>query len=717
MPRSSDALDLEAAPAVTSRCLSLLVIGFLVVAGAIQLQSPWARGQGPGTDDPPDTALDATETGANPPSGVSDSTPVRLIPDQKVYTGSPPTTLDVARIIESSSIGQQGLERVSVLLNRKEKVVEASIVDDRFLVLDWRQLGKSEITLESVTKDGRSYRNTLNVEVWEADYWKLFLTVLGGLGVFLLGMKNLSGGLQAIAGQGLRRLIGLVTENRLMATGVGTLVTCLVQSSSITTVMVVGFVNSGFMSLSQAAGVIMGANIGTTITGWTLALKIGKYGLPLLGAGAFGYLFLKREKLRYLAMVVMGLGMIFFGLEIMKNGFTMVKNLPAFEAWFNEFSADSYLGVLKCASVGCILTFIVQSSSATLGITIGLAQIGVIPFETAGALVLGENLGTTITAWLASFGASTSAKRAAYFHVIFNLLGVAWITAIFTWLYMPGVKWFLGYETVSPENVTVAIAAVHSGFNIVNTLAFLPLAGYIANFLIRVIPEKSEKGQKRFTNLDMRLLETPSIAIEQSRVEVLKMARSCDEMLGWTRRALSSPELDPPLVRQIFSREEELDQAHDEIAEFITDLLSGNAPHQIVDEGHCHLRMADEYESISDYLTVLLRSHSKLVHSGLSFSDSIREELGELHDRVTEYVRLITEAHENRSEIMTLAKTRGEEIHHQIKALRDRYLARMADEERVDPQLSVAYTAQLNAYRRVCDHAFNIAEALDAVRE
>ena len=181
----------------------------------------------------------------------------------------------------------------------------------------------------------------------------------------------------------------------------------------------------------------MGANIGTTITGWVLALKIGNYGLPLLGIAAFVYLFSKRDRFRYFAMLAMGLGMVFFGLELMKNGFSIVKDLPDFEAWFKTFDAKSYVGVLKCAAVGCVLTFLVQSSSATLGITIGLAQIGVIEFETAAALVMGENIGTTITAWLASFGATTNAKRAAYFHVIFNVLGVLWITAIFTSVYLP----------------------------------------------------------------------------------------------------------------------------------------------------------------------------------------------------------------------------------------------------------------------------------------
>jgi phosphate:Na+ symporter len=199
---------------------------------------------------------------------------------------------------------------------------------------------------------------------------QLCFELIGGLGIFLLGMKHMSEGMQAIAGANLRRMISAVTNNRVMAVGVGTLVTCVVQSSSITTVLVIGSVNSGVMTLAQAIGVIMGANVGTTITGWILVLKIGKYGLPLLGAMAIAYLFIKGDRWRFWALALMGVGMIFFGLELMKDACSVIKDLPQFEAWFQRFSAENYLGIWKCVLVGCVLTMMVQSSSATLGITI-----------------------------------------------------------------------------------------------------------------------------------------------------------------------------------------------------------------------------------------------------------------------------------------------------------------------------------------------------------
>ncbi|MHC4524009.1 MAG: Na/Pi cotransporter family protein, partial [Planctomycetota bacterium] len=262
---------------------------------------------------------------------------------------------------------------------------------------------------------------------------EIIFQVCGGLGIFLLGMKNMSEGMQAVAGERIRKLIGAVTNNRLLACGIGTMVTSIVQSSSVTTVMVVGMVNAGLMTLIQAIGVILGANIGTTITGWILVLKVGKYGLPMIGLAAFFYLFSKKERIRFTAMVFVGLGMVFFGLQLMKNGFAPIQDMPKFIEWFQAFQPSNYPGIIKCVLAGAVLTAIVQSSSATLGITMGLAASGMIDYPTAAALVLGENIGTTITALLASLGTSTTARRAAYAHTLFNTIGVLWITLLFPW--------------------------------------------------------------------------------------------------------------------------------------------------------------------------------------------------------------------------------------------------------------------------------------------
>jgi phosphate:Na+ symporter len=516
-------------------------------------------------------------------------------------------------------------------------------------------------------------------------------------------------------------MISIATNNRILATIVGLGVTCLVQSSSITTVMVVGFVNSSFMTLTHAAGVIMGANIGTTITGWILVLKIGKYGLPILGLAAFAYLFSKGDRVRYIAMAIMGIGMVFFGLELMKDACSHIKELPTFEAWFGRFSATTVVGMIQCMLTGCILTVMVQSSSATLGITIALALTGVINYPTAAALVLGENIGTTITALLASIGANTNARRAAYFHVVFNMIGVLWIGTIF-FAYVQFVPWVINADVSQvvrtaegvatyPET-TAAIAATHSIFNIVNTLLFLPFAHLLVGLLTRIVPERLDKEKPRLTNLDIRMLETPVVGIEQSRVEVLRMANGCQKMMGWLKQSVGEDDPDPKRVEQLFQLEEDLDTMQDEFVNFMTNLLAGNVPHRVIKEGRQQLRMADEYESISDCLASVQKFQLRLGEQGHCFNQKQRVALGELHDSVSEYLDLVCDGYERRlMEIPPAASTLATEITERVKNLRDSHIKDLS-QDRMEPYVNLAFTSSLGAYRAVRDHVVNITEAM-----
>ncbi|CAL1125519.1 unnamed protein product [Cladocopium goreaui] len=545
---------------------------------------------------------------------------------------------------------------------------------------------------------------------------------MGGLGLFLLGMKYLSEGMQAVAGASLRRMIVAVTDNRFMATLVGTIVTCVVQSSSITTVMVVGFVNSGVMQLSQAIGVIMGANIGTTVTGWMLVVKVGKYGLPLLGGSAFVYLFAKSERWRYWAMALMGVGMVFFGLELMKDACAIIKDMPDFEAWFQRFQADSYLGVLKCALVGCVMTTLVQSSSATLGITISLAFQGVISYETAAALVLGENIGTTITALLASLGATTNARRAAYFHMIFNLVGVFWITAPFVFFrYIKLIQWLVDGDVSQMEMVdgeetfphtTAAIAATHSIFNVTNTLLFLPFLPFFVRFLNWAVPGKGFKEKPRLTDLDIRMLETPLLAIEQSRKEIERMGDGCSKMLDWLAELVEQDSPDKTLADRLKHREQVLDAIQDEVAIFITNLLSANVPHSVADEARRQLRMADEYESVSDYVVNLDRFDRKLRRDGYRFTEQQRADLVALNHHMKAYLADVNEALAKKNEnIVAKTAPTAKRLREEIKNLRRKHMDDLSDGN-IPPMVTVAYMAALNAFSRVRDHTHNIAEAI-----
>lgn len=553
---------------------------------------------------------------------------------------------------------------------------------------------------------------------------RLVCGLVGGLGIFLLGMKNMSDGMQAVAGASLRRLIGAVTGNRFAATAVGTLVTCIVQSSSVTTVMVVGFVNSGVMQLTQAVGVIMGANIGTTITGWVLVLNVGKHGLPILGVAAIVHLFSRGDRWRYWAMTIMGIGMVFFGLELMKDACAIIKEMPAFETWFKAFDASNYTGVLKCAVVGCILTTIVQSSSATLGITISLATQGIISYETAAALVLGENIGTTITAFLASLGTTTNARRAAYFHVLFNVVGVIWITLVFQ-SYIKGIEWMLGVDprhTVlvdGKENfphVTSAIAAVHSVFNIVNTLLFMPLVPACVRFLVWFVPNKGFKEKPRLTDLDILMLETPTLAIEQSHKEIRKMGDGCLKMLDWLHELRQQEEPEKALSDRLKHREQVLDNVQDEIAEFMTKLLSGNIPHAVADEARRQLQLTDEYESLSDYIANLEKFDRKLRRDGLRFNADQRAELDELNQLCRDYLVAVNEAMavSNRT-VQIKTEPMSKRIRDAIKQQRRKHLGEISQGS-IPPLQTIAFMACLNAYSRVRDHIHGIAEEVSEER-
>jgi phosphate:Na+ symporter len=548
---------------------------------------------------------------------------------------------------------------------------------------------------------------------------EIILQVGGGLGLFLLGMKHMSEGMQAAAGNRLRALIGAVTANRFTACAIGLLVTCLIQSSSVTTVMLVGFANAGLMTLAQAIGVILGADIGTTITGWILVLEIGKYGLPLLGFAAFFFLFSKNDKTRSTALLIMGLGMVFFGLELMKEGFRPLRDMPEFLAWFSKFTPHNYWGIIKCALAGAGITAIVQSSSATVGITMGLASAGVIDFETSVALVLGQNLGTTVTAFLASIGTVRAAKRVAYAHILIKIIGVILTTACFP-LYIQLIRHML---VLDPDfsvmvdgdlkylTIVKGIAIAHTTFNVALVVLFLPFTRMLATLLTRWMPDSVADETPHLTYLDVRMMETPSLGLEQSRHELLFMAESVKKMMGQLRNTLFTEKADEDLNRRIFHREEILDNVQKEITEFLGGLLSGNVNHDVIKESRWQVRMADEYESISDYIAGILKMQIKLRNNKLLPSPEGQAELLQMHDRTADYLDFISAALASRADIHSEAITRSDELTAWAKECRSRHMERLAA-GKTSPLISLILPDMLSAYRRIKDHAFNIAEVL-----
>jgi phosphate:Na+ symporter len=491
--------------------------------------------------------------------------------------------------------------------------------------------------------------------------------------------------------------------------------------------MVVSMVNAGLMSLKQAIPVIFGANIGTTVTAWIMAYSLTQYGLPLMGLAIFFFLFTKSDRVRFTAMIIVGLGMVFFGLDLMTKGLSPIRGMPEFEAWFHRFSADSYSGVIKCILTGAIVTAVVQSSSATVGITMTLANVGLIDFPTAAGLVLGENIGTTITAFLASLGTTTNAKRSAYAHMMFNTLGVCWITPLF-FIYMPFIVWFvktfLGCE--SPDTPVIvngqetfpyaekAIAATHSWFNIVNVFVFLPWVGPYAKLLTWLVPEKVKPDSPKLTFLDVRLFDTPAIGLEQSRKEILRMGSICRDTMNLLRESLQNAHIERQRTEDIFKMENNLDVMQKEIVEFIGHVLTGTLSHEMVEEGRGQIRMADEYESISDYITAILKLRLKMRDTNQHLSADAKQELTELHDMVIEFIENVNTVGDFGSAdvgFLSDAHTKSNAITSYMKQCRTMHLARVS-EGKATPLKSLIYTDMLTSYRRIKDHCLNIAEVL-----
>ncbi|MCJ7679414.1 MAG: Na/Pi cotransporter family protein [Candidatus Aminicenantes bacterium] len=545
-------------------------------------------------------------------------------------------------------------------------------------------------------------------------FWNIFFGVGGGLGVFLLGMKHMSDGMQAVAGNRLRSMINSVTNNRLMGCMIGAAVTSLIQSSSVTTVMLVGFVNAGVMTFTQTIGVILGADIGTTITGWILVLPIAKYGLPIFGFSAFFYLFSKKERVRFTAMMLMGLGMVFYGMQLMKLGMDPLKETEHIVEWFARFSPDSLVGLIKCVLVGSVVTAVVQSSSATVGITMALAASGMIDFKTAVALVLGQNIGTTITAFLASLGTSAAARRTAYAHIAIKVSGVSLAILLFN-LYFPFVEWMMELIRRNGGEISVraGVALAHTAFNIALVICFLPFTRLLARGLERLFPSRVQEEIPHLTYLDVRMLETPAIGLEQSRQELKFMAESVDKMLERLRLVMTLEKPDEELELKLFQREDLLDDVQKEITEFVARLLSGNVARDVVRQARMQIRMADEYESISDYIVTILKMNIKLRKNSLKFSSEGRDEMLALHDRVAEFVKIVNEALES-EQTDELAKTHvmGNAITHRIKEYREGHMIRLEKEATV-PLTGLVFPDMLNSYRRIKDHAFNIVELLE----
>jgi phosphate:Na+ symporter len=549
--------------------------------------------------------------------------------------------------------------------------------------------------------------------------FKMGYTVLGGLGIFILGMKFLSESLQMLSGGLIRKAISSVTTNRILAVLVGLSVTAFVQSSSITTVMVVGLTNAGLMQLSQAIGVILGANIGTTITGWILAVNIGKYGLLLVGIGIFPMLFVKNERVSGIAKVLVALGMIFFGLEIMSGAFKPLRDAEGFRNLMLILDARSLPSLLGCVAIGCLMTMVIQSSSAMLGITMALATTGAIPMQTAVALVLGENIGTTITAQLAALGGTFTARRAAMAHSMFNILGVLIIIALFSPFVgmiealVPGAADYVNSAGSRPY-IAAHIAFGHSFFNIAATLIMLPFLQYLERVVVKIVPETGGAGTGPFKYIGPPGSMPVAMGVSMVHEELKRMLGDVREALHLVGELLQ-PDLKgrERFYQKVKAIEEETDIMQKEITTFTVSLMqAGKAGLDQSDRAYAYVRAADEIESIADYAVSITTYMKRLEKNELDFSEDAWKDLKSFHAKVVDFFTLVEKTLlDEESDITGAVRKEAGRLNELADAIRDAHIGRMKAGS-CGALSALIFSDMAIALRRIKNHTVNLHEAL-----
>ena len=544
----------------------------------------------------------------------------------------------------------------------------------------------------------------------------------GGLGTFLLGMKHLSEGLQSVSGSGLRRFMSLATTHRLAGIGTGVVSTMIVQSSSIITVMVVGFVTSGFMTLPQAINVIIGSNIGTTATAWIIAFApdVKTLGLLVVLLGAALYFFQKREWLHNLGLALMGLGFVFMGLYWMKEGMEPVRTMPAVVDAFRSLDATTAWGLAKCVLVSLAFTAVVQSSAATTAIAMTLAQQGLLSFEAAAATVFGMNIGTTATAWLAAFNGSAEARQTALAHTLFNVVGTIILIPFFVPVMLPVATSFFPHyaDAVVVNGVTsyphmaAPMAAVHTLFNLVTTAVFVPFVKPFARFVSRVI-RAPESEKPHLSALDMTSRLSPVIACDQALMEVTFMRDSDIELLGCVRKVLSG-EADERTEEHIAHREEVLDNVQREVTEFLGKVMSRRLSGTVAARARRLLRMSDELESVSDEAATILKVTRRLRKGGQNFSGQSLGVLLCVHDGIASFAAKVSGYLKSPRPKFDLLAVQAESagLRDLVRDSRRRQLDRVGPDDPSSPVRVLVELDILNAYERIRGYYLNIAETL-----
>ena len=548
----------------------------------------------------------------------------------------------------------------------------------------------------------------------------VLITTLGGLGMFILGMKMMTDGLQMTAGKRIKAILSAVSSNRVVGCLTGTVVTAMVQSSSATTVMLIGFVTAGLMTLQQAVGMILGANVGTTVTAQLIAFNLTSLALPAISVGVVMKYFTQQKKTRYIGEVVLGFGLLFYGMTVMKHGLSPIKSDPNFLSFFTEFDPSTTGGLLLCVVVGAGLTIMVQSSSATIGLTMALASQGLLAFPGAMALVLGENIGTTITAELATIGSNNiNAHRAARAHTMFNVLGVSLMLCVFPVFVklVEQVTLWMGAgpldQTVGDDVVNIAryIANGHTLFNVINASFFLLVLPWLIRVAVFLSPKEEEEiDHFRLPSFAERLTDTPIAAIVETRSEILRMAETaCYTFRKTVKRLKDRNYKKLAKWRRV---ENHLDAMQREILAYLTRIYQSDVSRSEAKEISSLMRMTNNIERVGDSVENLAQAIEDMIENNHVFTDQAMTDLNQLVGKVDEFLELVISAMRQRpANFMAQA----DKLENTIDALREKFREEHVQRLRscecgIDQGL--IYVNLLTNLEKIGDYCFNIAEAV-----
>ena len=544
---------------------------------------------------------------------------------------------------------------------------------------------------------------------------KSLFTFAGGLGMFLYGMNIMADGLQKGAGNKMKQLMGFLTNNRIIGVLVGALVTAIIQSSSATTVMVVGFVNAGIINLTQAVGVIMGANIGTTVTGWLVSmnewgafLKPDFFAPVLIAIGAFILMFAKRSGKRTVGEILVGFGVLFVGLSFMSGAISPYSDSPIFATAFRVLGGNPFLGILT----GAIVTAIIQSSSASVGILQTLALNGMVTWNSAVYITLGQNIGTCVTALLSSAGANKTAKRAAVIHLLFNTIGAV----VF------GVAMFIIFHinpTFASSSIdSVQISIFHTVFNITNTLILFPFANklvQLSGLIVREhvedtkeqVPEVVDEEEDILRHLDKRILESPSFALENADQEILHMARiTCQNVADSFKAVLED---DADCVASVLEEEKAIDRLAKKLSKYLVQVSSlslTEQQHMVVN--HLFYTVSD-IERIGDHAENIAELAKYKIDNHIHFSDTAKEEVKGLMSYVSSSLDYSIKARTEMSwEAVQKAKEYEDLVDYVESELREKHIERLS-KNLCKPTSGVVFLDLLTNLERISDHADNMS--------